>query len=83
MGELGTAEADVWLVRNVYDEKNQMGLIRCSHTSVEQVRAALALIQRIGDMPVAAKVIGVSGTIKAARTKYFGENELSATDESG
>lgn len=78
LGELGTAQANVWLVKNVYDEKNQLGLIRCTHTAVEHVRAALALVNRIGDQRVIVKVIGVSGTIKAARKKYFGEKDLAS-----
>jgi ribonuclease P/MRP protein subunit POP5 len=73
LGEMGTAQAEVWLVKSVYDEKNRMGLIRCGHTAVEHVRAALALVSRIGDVPVTIKVIGISGTISAARKKYFGE----------
>jgi len=76
LGELGTAQAEVWLVKNVYDEKSKMGLIRCGHTSVEHVRAALALVNRIGDAPVTIKVVGISGTISAAKMKYFGEAEL-------
>jgi len=81
LGELGTAQANVWLVKNIYDEKNQLGLIRCAHTAVEQVRAALALVNRIGDQRVIIKVIGVSGTIKAARKKYFGEKDLTAFEK--
>lgn len=76
LGELGTAQANVWIIKNLYDEKKQMGLIRCKHTAVEHVRAALALVSRIGDQTVTIKVIGVSGTIKAARSKYFGERDL-------
>ena len=81
LGELGTAQANVWLVKKVYDEKNQMGLIRCNHTSVEHVRAALALVHRIGDQPVVIKVLGISGTIKAAQKKYFGEKDLASFEK--
>lgn len=76
LGELGASEAEVGLVRDSYNESNQTGLIRCSHLSVEEVRAALALIQRIGDIRVVIKVLGISGTIKAARGKFFGEKTL-------
>lgn len=78
LGELGTAQSEVWLVKSVYDEKNKMGLVRCGHTAVEHVRAALALVGRIGDVPVTIKVIGISGTISAARKKYFGEKDLAS-----
>ncbi len=76
IGEFGASQSDLLFIKNIYDEKKQMGLIRCSHLMVEPVRAALALIQRIGDFRVVIKVIGISGTIKAAMKKFFGEKTL-------
>jgi ribonuclease P/MRP protein subunit POP5 len=76
LGEIGTSEADIWVARDVYDEAKQIGIIRCSHDKVEQVRAALALIDRIGDIKVVVKVLGVSGSIKATKMKFFGETRL-------
>jgi len=76
LGELGTSEADIWIIKDSYDEDKQIGILRCSHTSVEQVRAALALIDRIGDIRVIVKVLGVSGSIKATKMKFFGESRL-------
>jgi len=76
LGEFGASEADLWIVRDVYDEKRQVGILRCSHTSVEHIRTALALVQRIGDVRVIIKVLGVSGTIKATKMKFFGETTL-------
>ena len=61
LGELGTSKARPWLMRNEYDEKKNKGLIKCSHTHVEHVRAALSLIEKIGDSRVIVRVIGVSG----------------------
>lgn len=78
LGEFGTSNARVRLVRDSWDEKKRIGLIRCSHTAVEQVRAALALVSRIGDTPVIISVLGVSGTIKSARKKFFGETDLAS-----
>ncbi|MFQ6020955.1 MAG: Rpp14/Pop5 family protein [Candidatus Aenigmatarchaeota archaeon] len=76
LGERGTAEANIWIVKNTYEEDKQIGLLRCSHRMIEHVRSALALIQRIGDTKVVVKVLGVSGTMKAARKKFFGETDL-------
>jgi ribonuclease P/MRP protein subunit POP5 len=76
LGEQGSSKADIWIAKNTYDDKRQMGLIRCSHLTVEHIRAALALIERIGDTRVVVKVLGVSGTIKAAKMKFFGETRL-------
>jgi ribonuclease P/MRP protein subunit POP5 len=76
LGEQGTSKTNMWIVKDSYDDKNQTGLIRCSHISVEHVRASLALIERIGDVRVVFKILGVSGTIKAAKMKFFGETKL-------
>ena len=76
LGELGTAETNLWVLQSTHDPAKQRGLIRCSPTAVENVRAALALIQRIGDGRVIVKVLGVSGTVKGARVKFFGETTL-------
>jgi len=76
LGELGASEADIWIARDIYDEKRQIGIIRCSHDMVEHVRAALALMERIGDIRVVVKVLGISGSIKATRMKFFEETKL-------
>ena len=76
LGEKGTAEADVWIIRNSYEEERKMGLIKCSHTSVEEVRTALALVKKIGENRVIIRVLGISGTMKAAKKKFFGERDL-------
>ena len=76
LGELGASQADIWIARDIYDESKQIGIIRCSHDNVEQVRTALALMERIGDIRVVVKVLGISGTIKATKMKFFGETRL-------
>lgn len=76
LGELGASKSDIWIARDIYDEAKQIGIIRCSHDNVEQVRTALALIERIGDIRVVVKVLGISGSIKATKMKFFGETRL-------
>ena len=76
LGEYGTAKAGIWLLKTTYVEDKQLGLIKCNHNSVEQVRASLTMIQRIGDERIIVKVLGVSGTIKAAQKKFFDEVDL-------
>lgn len=78
LGELGTAQAQMNVMKSLYNENTQTGLLRCSHLYVEHLRASLALIQRIGDSRVIIRTLGVSGTIKAARTKFFGEKDLAS-----
>ncbi|NIM47387.1 MAG: ribonuclease P protein component 2 [Candidatus Aenigmarchaeota archaeon] len=76
LGETGTSRANIRIIKDTYDEKRQMGILRCSHDSVEGVRTALALIQRIGDTRVVFRVLGISGSIKATKIKFFGESRL-------
>jgi ribonuclease P/MRP protein subunit POP5 len=76
LGELGASEAQVWFIHNIYDEKNQRCIIKCKHDSVEKIRVMLSLIQVVGDIKCIIKILGVTGTIKSARTKYFAKSSL-------
>lgn len=63
-GEEGVAEMDMWLVKNLYDSKEQIGILRCVHTAVPAVLAGFGVVRRLGDTRVAIKILKVSGTIK-------------------
>lgn len=76
LGELGAAEVQMRIIKDSWKADKQAGLLRVGHTAVEPVRAALALAARIGDVPIIIRVLGVSGTIKGARKKFFGEVDL-------
>ncbi|MBI5060936.1 MAG: ribonuclease P protein component 2 [Candidatus Aenigmarchaeota archaeon] len=76
LGDAGASEARVWIIQNLYDNKNQRGVIRCKHDSVEEVRSSLALINIIGEGKVIIKILGVTGTIKSAKSKYLGFRSL-------
>ncbi len=71
LGELDSAKMRIWIMKDTYDDAKQTGTIKCAHDFVEHVRSALILIQRIGDVRVAVKILGVSGTMKGARTKFL------------
>ena len=73
LGEIDSSDARIWFVQNLYKEDEQKCVIKCRHDYIEQVRAVLALIQMIGETKATIKVIGVTGTIKSAKTKYLGE----------
>jgi len=81
IGELGASEARCWLIKNLYDEKAQRGVIKCSHDKVEHVRAALALLHTIGDTRATVRILGVTGTIKSAQNKYLGMKDLRSFGE--
>ena len=63
-GEFGVASMDLWLVKNLYDIKNQIDILRCEHDDVQSVIACLGLITRLGDSRISIKILKVSGTIK-------------------
>lgn len=66
-GEYGTSWTSMWLIKNLYDEQKQFGVIRCNNKSVATVSTALGLISRLGDIRVIVKILKVSGTIKGLR----------------
>ena len=80
-GEVGTSVENLWLIE--YDAQNKRGIVRCSHKAQQKVIAALTIItkinaltsissQKLGDGQDAVfNVLGVSGTIKKTKEKYF------------
>lgn len=71
LGENGSSEANIWIIQNLYDEQAQRGVIKCRHTSVEEMRVILSLIQYIGETKATIRILGVTGTIKSAKNKYL------------
>ena len=76
-GDVGASESKLWLIG--YDKKKDggvdtgVGILRCAHDKVEEVRAALACIHTVKEARVGIRVVGISGTIKGATrlTKSF------------
>lgn len=68
-GEYGVSKTSMWLVKNLWNEKNQVGVIRCNNRSVSQVIAGLGLISRLGDIRVIVNILKVSGTLKGLNLK--------------
>ncbi len=69
LGEYGLSKTSVWLIKNLYNEEKQIGVVRCNHKSVPQVITCLGLISRLGDSRVVFKILKVSGTIKGLKLK--------------
>ncbi|MFH0948975.1 MAG: Rpp14/Pop5 family protein [Candidatus Aenigmatarchaeota archaeon] len=76
LGEMNSAEANFRLIENLYDETNGIGIIVCNHDSVEEVRVVLSMLQTIAESRAIIKILGVTGTIKSAKTKYLGIKDL-------
>lgn len=78
LGELTASESRMWIMRSLYNEKAQRGVLKCAHDRVEHVRAALTLVNMIGETRAIIRILGVTGTIKSARNKYLGMTDLRA-----
>lgn len=63
-GEYEFSKMSFWIIKNLYNEKSQIFIIRCNNKSVQQVIACLGLISRLGDTRTIFKILKVSGTIK-------------------
>lgn len=70
-GELGVSQMSLRLVKNLYDERSQLGVIRCNNKSVPKVIAGLGLLSRLGESRIIFKILKVSGTIKSLNLKQF------------
>jgi len=66
-GEFGVSRQSMWLIKNLYDEQNQIGVIKCNNKSVPAVVAGLGFITRMGDTRVVFKILSISGTIKGLK----------------
>ena len=76
LGENGAADARIWVIKNLFDDKQQRGVVKCQHDFVEYTRASLMMVQIIGETKAIVRVLGVTGTIKSAKDKYLGIRDL-------
>jgi len=72
-GDVGVSESKLWLIDyrgeedcEVGDAKCGLGVLRCAHDKVEEVRASLACIHSVNDARVGIRVVRTSGSIKGA-----------------
>ncbi|MEM5829456.1 MAG: Rpp14/Pop5 family protein [Candidatus Aenigmatarchaeota archaeon] len=66
-GELGVSKFSLWIIKNLWDEREQTGVIKCNNKSVEEILAGLGLISRLGDLRIIFKILKISGTIKGLK----------------
>ena len=69
LGELGVSKSSFRIVD--FDEKRQKGIVKVNHSSVEEARVVLALRKEVNKKPVALRVLGVSGILKKAKSKWL------------
>src|SRR4030042_6360453 len=58
-GEYGMSKTSMWLMKNLWDERNQTGIIKCNNKSVSQIIAGMGLISRLGDIRVIISILSV------------------------
>ncbi|MFX1509807.1 MAG: Rpp14/Pop5 family protein [Promethearchaeota archaeon] len=63
-GELGVSLIGFWLTSYHPDETS--AILRCQHTQVRPLRAALATLTHVNSKPLLIHVVAVSGTIRKA-----------------
>ena len=55
-----------------HDIDSRRGLLRCGHRQVGELKAAMANVKKIGGGKTSLLILGVSGTIRAAKRKFLG-----------
>ena len=66
IGVLGASEASFWVID--FDEKQQIGFLRCNNENLEKVRAILGFIEKVNNKKGCFHIISVTGTVKKARS---------------
>ena len=71
LGHLGMSKAGVMMLKDKYNKDSQRGLIRVNHKNIDNLKAALTMIDKIDDQETIVKSIGVSGILKKAEKRYL------------
>lgn len=71
LGQLGMSKAGVMILKDKYNKESQRGLIRVNNKNVDNLKAALTMIDKIDDQETIVKSIGVSGILKKAEKRYL------------
>jgi ribonuclease P/MRP protein subunit POP5 len=66
-GEYGASQASLSLIE--CDSQKNYAIVRCSHKTLEIVKASIASITEMNGKPAAIHILGVSGTLKALSKK--------------
>jgi RNase P/RNase MRP subunit POP5 len=55
----------------LYDENSRLGLLRCGHKQVDEIKASMSSAGENHAKMISFRVLGVSGTIRAAKRKFL------------
>ena len=67
LGDVGVTNLGIELISFA----GQKGLLRCRNNRIEDVRSVLATVFRVKKFRLSVRVLGVSGTLAAAKEKYL------------
>ena len=70
-GLKGAAKAGFMFLHNKYDPETQKGIIRVNHDAVDDLKAALALTDKVENEEVICQTKGVSGILQKAEKKFI------------
>lgn len=71
LGQLGMSKAGIMILKDKYNQNSQRGIIRVNHKNIDNLKAALTMIDDINNNDVIVKSIGVSGILKKAEKNYL------------
>ncbi len=54
-----------------FEASSKRGLFRCGHMQVDDLKVAISSVGKMGGGKASLRVLGVSGTIKAAKRKFL------------
>ena len=73
LGQLGMAKTGVIILKDKWSKDMQRGIIRVNHKHVDNLKAALTVIEKINGKDAIVKSVGVSGILKKAENKYLNQ----------
>ncbi|MFW5939126.1 MAG: Rpp14/Pop5 family protein [Halolamina sp.] len=79
LGDPGSADADLRLLRFRLDEGSGGAIVRARRGEVEAARAAIACVDAVNGHAVGLRVTGVSGSVDGASERYLGDPAASVT----
>ncbi|WP_436910707.1 Rpp14/Pop5 family protein [Halosimplex marinum] len=71
VGDAGSAEADLSVVRFAFEEGAGHAIVRARRGEVGRARAVLSCLDAVDGAAVGVRVRGVSGTVRACEEKYI------------
>lgn len=69
LGELGVSRANIKIIGDSW--KNNKGIIRVKVKYLDELKMSLGLIKKLDNKKVIVNVIGVSGILKKAKSKFM------------